>query len=107
MVGLVLSALTTLAPKISAPQDIKYLLLYLVRSCALHQPCKPLIAAMNKRLVYSMAMKVLVCHQIEHLDIFFFFSFIRGLKFYDSTSGILLMFIQSSSKFMFGLSLLN
>ena len=102
MVGLVLSALTTLAPKISAPQDIKYLLLYLVKSCALHQPCKPLIAAMNKRLVYSMAMKVLVCHQIEHLD-----SLIRGLKFYDSTSGILLMFIQSSSKFMFELSLLN
>ncbi|XP_063694240.1 uncharacterized protein LOC134825960 isoform X1 [Bolinopsis microptera] len=58
MVGLVLSVLTRLAPKITSPQDIKHLLLYLVRSCTLHQPCKPLIAAIDRGLVYSVAMKV-------------------------------------------------
>ncbi|KAL5263147.1 hypothetical protein ACHWQZ_G008532 [Mnemiopsis leidyi] len=58
LVGLVLSALTLLAPKISSQQDIKILLLYLIRSCSLHPPCKPLIGAMDKGLTYSVAMKV-------------------------------------------------
>ena len=65
MVGVALSFLTTLTPKISALGDIKKLLVYLVRSCALHQPHKPLLSALNKTLVYRVTAKVRTWSEVE------------------------------------------
>ena len=58
MVGVVLSFLTSLAPKISGLENVKKILLYLVRSCHIHPPHRPLLTAMNKTLLYRVAMKV-------------------------------------------------